>query len=96
MKMTTAKEYVVIGRDGVSQLTQYLHDHWILVPLGLFLFATLAIASRKDRGDFLFKKRADVTREQRAFYDLFHILKYIVIALAIINFFIKFLRGDYS
>ncbi len=80
----------------MNKLVQYIQDHWILVPLAIFIATTLAMACRKDRGEIIFKKRKDVLPEEQKVYYLFHALKYSVIMMVIVNVLIKLIRGDYN
>lgn len=79
----------------MDEIKQFIGNHWVLVPLGIFVVATLAIACRKDRGALIFKKRTDVLLEEKKVYYLFQVLKYVVILMVIANLFIKLTRGDY-
>ena len=54
---------------------------------------TIAIMFRKDRGDFLFKKRDELLHEEKAFYYSFHILKYVVAVYALMNLGVRLLHG---
>lgn len=79
----------------MDNVMMYMKNHWILIPLGIVILASIAMLLRKDRGQFLFKKHTDLRPEEKKAYYFFHTLKYIVLIMVIVNFLIKFKRGDY-
>jgi hypothetical protein len=80
----------------IDGLARYLRDHWVLIPLGVFLLVVIGFGLRSDRGAILFKSRNDVSSEERKLYDFYQVLKYGIIALVLLNFLIKLIRGDYN
>lgn len=57
----------------------------LLIPLGIFLLVAASLLFRRDKGAFVFKGRAELTKDEKLSYYLFHTLKYVAIALALIN-----------
>lgn len=80
----------------IDCVVRFLRDHWILIPLGVFVLVVIGFGLRSDRGALLFKSRKEVSPEEITLFDFYQVLKYGVIVLVLLNLLIKLLRGDYN
>lgn len=73
----------------MNGVKEFIGHNFLLIPLGVLILVTIAMAYRKDRRTIIFKKRSELNPEEKRIYYSFHILKYVAIVLGLFNPLVK-------